>query len=190
MDAAREVMTMLLDHARMAGYLEGVVPQSSVTTDDHYGYVKTFDLWHELGLPYEGRIVCKFDAERTKGGLSQYGYEVKVDEAQDVPVPWDCGHGYVVLPRRFPVTRENPWDETVSSTFPKADAEAVLDVIRSIFGVKSVYASLGDDGWTVLVTLEDPWPQTSGAGATLLEAAESARAATVAQRTEAKNEIE
>lgn len=178
MDAAREVIHMLLEHAQMAGYLEGIVPQSSRTSDDHYGYVQQFDGWHELGLPYEGRVVCKFDHERARGGLPQVGYEVKKIETEaDVLSPWDCGHGYVVLPRRFPVTRENAWDDVQRAGMPTETADEVVADIRSIAGVTRVIATLEDNEATVEVTFDGT--RIARHGETLREAALAARKQTV-----------
>lgn len=116
MEEAEREIEILLDHARMAGFLEGIVPSSSSVADDHYGEVRQRDRWIDLDpeLRYEGRVVLGFDPERVfGGGLKQFGYvvtpePVKAGDIEAFPPHADCGH--MVLARQQPVTREHTWE--------------------------------------------------------------------------------
>lgn len=119
MEEAEREIELLLDHARMVGYLEGIVPQSSSDLESHYGPVPGRDDWAVLGMPYEGRGGCKFYAEQDPlGGLKEFGFEViEVDDftphglhgvegSEAEPVRRDVTEKVMVLHRRRPVTRD------------------------------------------------------------------------------------
>jgi hypothetical protein len=116
MEEAEREIGILLDHARMAGFLEGFVPQSSREKDDdnHFSIVRRGDGWNRLGLMYEGRVVLAFEPERiVGGGLAQYGFDVipKPVGPDEVAVfPPHEGQGFMVLDRKVPVTREHSWE--------------------------------------------------------------------------------
>jgi hypothetical protein len=126
MEQARREIQIVLDHARMAGWLEGVVPSSSSVTDDHYGEVYKSDRWSGYtdasgaDLRFEGRMAVSFDPEVTDGGLKQYTYEVqrhelahhdgKTGERVVDPTSWDVTNDVFVLERMNPITREHVWE--------------------------------------------------------------------------------
>lgn len=132
MEAAEKVAFMLLDHARMAGYLEGVVGSSSEYTDHFFNrpaVTKKFDggppePWGELGLPYAGRLSVAFEPGVVSGGIRQFGklvFERELAEPGEAEegeggykrFDGDTGSlaeitaGSMVLIRERPVTRES-----------------------------------------------------------------------------------
>jgi hypothetical protein len=173
-DASREI-DVLLGHLRMAGVLEGIVPQVSSVTDEHFGAVLgKEDAWHMLGLRNEGRVVVSFEPERADGGLKQFGFEVreKIDIPTMAPIASSTGLHFtmsasapmvpewrdvddaIVLLRQFPVWRDNSWDRVVRAGEAQEDAEAILSDIRTIKDVIDVGAALGVDGATVVVRMD------------------------------------
>ena len=68
MEAAESVAFSALDHARMAGILEGYVPTLGEYTDHHFGRPNILrkmedgpEVWSELGLSYSGRLSFTFE---------------------------------------------------------------------------------------------------------------------------------
>lgn len=115
MEEAEREIEMFVNHARMAGYLEGIAPQSSRWTDNHFERVQGSDGWRELGMEFLGRATITFDPDGPyDGGLREYGYRVVVDES-DAGVPLGLRSGgdgeevtatRIVLERQRPVTRD------------------------------------------------------------------------------------
>lgn len=186
MQAAEAIAFMALDHARLAGVLEGFVPMSGSYSDHFFNRPEVThkydgsppEPWGELGLPYYGRLSFVFEPESVYGGLKQFGYKVE-READAVQHPGVTDHGFIVLERKLPVTREHQWEGVTSLLVADETGEAIIDDIRSIRDVDDVVASLGRDGAGVTVVM-DGWESVTRSGATLREAALAARKAVLA----------
>lgn len=178
MEAAERVAFLLLDHARMAGYLEGIMTQTSEYTDHHFHrpevmgkYPQPIDPWSELGMLYAGRVSCVFDPGVEQGGLRQYSFvtlKQEISEPGDpggsdggwVPVDPSDGEQLVKLPlvtdevmvleRRHPVTRDLPFSMMATEVEETASAEDVLDNIRRLVNVKDLKVETQNDP-------ERPW---------------------------------
>lgn len=101
MDEAKREAHIFLQHARQAGYLEGICPQSSRQTDDHFGEVLgQLDEWHALDANYEGRITFTFDPQPPMGPVAQLEFKVTADTVSDEgsPTP-DVTRNVIVLTR-------------------------------------------------------------------------------------------
>jgi len=136
MQAAERAAIEALDHARMAGILEGYVPTLGEYTDHHFNMpgmtAKPDDQpepWRELGLPYYGRLSFTFAPMAVYGGLKQYGHRVEMADGNS---PAEDGFGHIVLLRQRPVTRENTWEVSPLRDAADETGEAILIDIRSI----------------------------------------------------------
>lgn len=175
MEEARVEVQMILDHLRMVGLLEGVVPRSSRVTDESFGQNRSQDKWHDVGLHFEGRMVVQFDPEfQHDGGLKQFGYQVThnllgpdrpADDSTPTLVVTD---GVIVLERQRKVTRESVLE--TEGMFVEVgnveDAESILSEIRAhplVVEVKVTHVDDTPDGaiWVVRATLVDA-PALSG----------------------------
>jgi hypothetical protein len=127
MEAAEKVAFLALTHAKMAGFLEGIVPESGAYTDHFFNYPQMTgkptdppDPWSELGLRYAGRLTFSFEPMVVRGGLKLYGYKVIRDDRQGPEDRWPSDNGedvteqVIVLPRAYEVTREHSWEGTPS----------------------------------------------------------------------------
>lgn len=81
MEAAERVALLVLGHAQMASYLEGVSPQTGDYTDHHFEYPQMTrkmgappDPWSELGMHYFGRVAFTFEPAVQDGGVKQFSY--------------------------------------------------------------------------------------------------------------------
>jgi hypothetical protein len=121
MEAAERAAFLLFEHAKMAGYLEGICPQSGEWTDHHFDRPEMRakigdapEAWGELGLPYAGRLTFTFEPEVTGGGLKQFGYTVlgvdrdatTIEGPNADPVVDQVAQGTLVRPAGRDVTRE------------------------------------------------------------------------------------
>lgn len=187
MEEAEREAIMVLDHARLAGFMEGVMPQSGRWADNHFENVSFGrtaqddpEPWTELGLRYAGRVAFVFDPELVSGGgLVQYGVTVLEGEP-GVP---SNGHGFFALARVNPATREHQWEG--SSNFlghynvepvPES-AEVILDHIRAMPHVRTLeVVPSGEDRsrWSITVTTHAEHHPRVLSGDTLLEAAQKA----------------
>jgi hypothetical protein len=185
MEAAEKVAFLVLEHARQAGYLEGVVPDGGEWSDHFFNAPNMTrksgegpEPWTELGMLYAGRLAFTFQPMVASGGLRQYGYTVEPG-GEHAPIPPHGEHGFIVLDRQRPVTRENSWDGlppwqppdgTVAET-----GEDVLDDIRKRPDVIEVSASMSvqraSGGVWVVGVVFDARPPVNGRGETLLDAA-------------------
>lgn len=177
MKAAERVASLFLDHARLVGLFEGIVPQSSRYTDHFFNYPQMIgkpsdppDPWSELGMRYYGRMALSCDPEVAFGGLKQFGYEVtQVDDfapyglaghpgSESEPVRTEVAEKVIVLNRVNEVTRESIL--SLEETPPEeADAEAILDNIRRLVNVEDVkvgydHTQRDGSGWRVDVTFK------------------------------------
>lgn len=81
MEEAEREIEVFLNHARMAGYVEGIAPQSSSWTDNHFQRVNGSDSWVERGMPFAGRVTMTFDPDGPfDGGMLQHEHEVYARE--------------------------------------------------------------------------------------------------------------
>lgn len=180
--AAEEVAFQLLDHARLAGVLEGFVPTSGAYADPHFsrpGLTARFgevpEAWNELGLPYYGRLSFVFDPMSGYGGLRQHGYTVIRARSDGPYVPGETPHGFIVLNRQRPVQREHVWEVSALRDSPGETGESILADIRTIKDARLVKANLEEDGgWVVSVEM-DGWENVLQTGDNLKEAAAKAR---------------
>jgi hypothetical protein len=182
-EAEREIQ-IVLDHARMAGFLEGVVPGSSVVTDHHFGSADVRrgieagpDPWSELGLTFDGRVVVSFEPELVVGGLKLWSHKVMVDYSDQITNPLERpgDHGAdvteksIVLQRVNEVTREHSWEN--SSAFPPGPT-AIEDIVRDIERfdfVTRVLIMVGPES-SMQATAETDIGTLIGKGQTTLEA--------------------
>lgn len=202
MEAAERVATLLLDHARMAGVMEGVVPTTGEWSDHFFHYPQFTgkpgdgpDAWTELGLRYFGRVAFTFEPQLVRGGLPTFEFEVtelgdfRPHGREGFPgsetelIREDATQKVIVLRRVNPIAREYDGDALVGLG-EAATTEEILDNIRRLVNVIDV--EVGYDrtqrdgsGWRVTVTVdhgrENEVPQAlSCGGATLREAALSA----------------
>lgn len=180
MQAAEAVAFMALDHARLAGVLEGFASDTGSYGDHHFNrpevtrkYGDGPEPWTELGLPYYGRLSFVFEPQSAWGGLRQVGFQVEREE--DGPrYPGDEDHGYIVLPRRLPVTREHQWEVSPLRDTANETGESILADIRSIHDVVGVTAALSEERIVVNVSM-DGWENVYATADTLREAAALAR---------------
>lgn len=192
MEEARHEIEIVLGHVQMAGYLEGLTPQSCSPSDEHFGRLYGHDQWSDLGMEFEGRMVLVFDPEPNPGGgLREYGYVVTRTDKDQIadPVMFGADEGkdvtaeVIVLGRLSPVTREHGW-EGRGGLHVGMSAEEILSEIRRIDQVADVEIGYdrtmpdGSDGWRVTVTFKAepgsvPMAASCG-GLTLRDAAASA----------------
>lgn len=162
MESAEEVAALFLDHARMAGYIEGITPQEGAFTDHHFHYPQMtgkpgdpLDPWSELGLRYAGRMAFTFEPASQVGGIQQHGFEVVEIEdftphglygasgSETEPVRTDVTESVFVLHRCRAVTRFNERsDLIVEPDLSEASAEEILDNIGRLKNVTGVTVSL------------------------------------------------
>jgi hypothetical protein len=112
MEAAEREVELFLNHARLAGYLEGIAPQSSSWTDNHFERVIAADEWAERGMPFLGRVVVTFDPDGPHdGGVEQLGeYEVHRLPTVAGNEPELVTDSVIVLRRAREATRQgNDW---------------------------------------------------------------------------------
>lgn len=192
MEEARREIEIVLGHAQMAAYMEGLTPQSSQITDDHFGAVYGHDQWHDYGMSYEGRMMLKFEPEPNPGGgLKMYGLKVTRDIGDERKAghpfdPADDGRDVtatsIVLNRQQEVTRDHSWDRTPQREVRGLDfidnGEAILADIKTIRDVKSVAARI-EDGYVRVRVEMDGWESVTADGDTLAEAAYTARKAII-----------
>lgn len=81
--AAERAAFVMLEHARVAGLLEGIVPSGGEWADNYFANADMKrkpgdapDPWSDLGLNYEGRIAFAFEPQLMIGGQTQFGFEV------------------------------------------------------------------------------------------------------------------
>lgn len=199
MEEAEREIEVLMAHARMAGYLEGIVPQSVRGTDEHFGQApgaeRHPEAWRELGLPYEGRKSYSFEAELVRGGLKEYGFTVLqhpegeqfTNDPPSLTDGEDITDRVIVLNRHYPATRdttlESPGDPTgllnvQKEPSPENMARVVALVAREI--VQSFGFTPQRGGWGIDISVHVPFGehamgQTTGFhGATLSEALDKA----------------
>lgn len=181
MEAAERVAFLILDHARMAGLLEGVVPESGEYTDHFFNrpiVTRKFgegpEPWTELGLHYAGRLTFAFEPMVAQGGIKQFGHivlnrrqaEPFDDSAEggwervtedDLPKLEEVTESVIVLQRQNEVTREHTWEGLSRAiTVPslgEASAEDVLDNIRRLSNVNEVKVNVtgGPDEESIFV---------------------------------------
>lgn len=151
-EAEREI-EIVLDHVRMAGVLEGIMPQVSTEPDngDHYGRAQTLDEWQTLGLGYEGRKLIRFEPERVMqpGGLKAFGYKVIRHDEQGPKDGWPADNGQeiteqvIVLERRNEVTREHMWERS-SSMIPDSLPDLTFADGTLVTHNRARHAMIGD----------------------------------------------
>lgn len=183
MEAAEKVAFAALGHARMAGLLEGYVPQIGSYTDHFFNRPNVTvdrgevpEAWSELGLPYYGRLSFLFEPEASVGGLKQIGFDVAQVAGPDHPLPLPpvSEHGYIVLERQRPVAREYMWERGPLGDHQGETGESILEDIRSIREVLAATARMDKSGASVEVNL-DGWSDVHESGESLYEAAAQAR---------------
>lgn len=189
MEAAERAAFLLLDHARMAGFMEGVVPESGEYTDHFFNYPQVTgkpadapDPWTELGMRYAGRLSFTFEPMVAFGGIKEFGYRIYADESELPEERRSAGHGeevtpqVMVLQRQRLVTREHTWEGTSnqpSEVSEEATTDEVLDNIRRLVSVSALNIGNGKaphEAWIVAVLKTDDRYEY-GHGATLREAA-------------------
>lgn len=186
MEACEAVAFQALDHARMAGVMEGYVPTMGEYTDHFFHQPQVVrkpgepaQPWDELGLPYAGRLAFVFEPMAAYGGLKQFGYRVEVDDDPNLP-PMMNEDGYIVLSRQRPVTREHTWEVSPLRESADESGESIIDDIRTIHDVLAAEASIDKQGANVTVwvrgrPLGTPEVEVREEGESLREAAAAAR---------------
>lgn len=191
MEEARREIEIVLGHAQQAAFMEGLTPQVSRVTDDHFGAIYGHDQWHDFEMGYEGRMMLKFEPEPNPGGgLKQHGFKVTrdVEDDQSAGRPFDaaddgadCTATSIVLTRQQEVTREYSWDRVpqrqVRSLEWSDNGEAILADIKTIRNVTDVEAvvEVGDRRAAKVSVRMDGWEDVTAEADTLALAAYEAR---------------
>lgn len=178
MEAAERTAHAVLAHAQMAGFMDGLMPQSGEYSDHHFHrpeVTKKYtegeyspDPWGELGLPYAGRIAFTFHPAVQAAGIPDRSFEVV--EVRDFRphgleghpgsetelIREDVTEQVIVLKRTRPVGEfdTGALGLTIGPEPEIATTDEILDNIRRLVNVTDLAVTLSQGWWQVLATLD------------------------------------